>query len=757
MKLSRHLQPGTGPVAAPLSAEPDSYVERQWVVNEHPLQRSQLRNYETLFSIGNGLVGTRGTFEEGYPGNRPATFAAGVFDRPAGEPVPSLVTLPNWVELRFVVNGEQFRMHEGTLFGFERTLDLRNGTLRRRVLWRSPSGDVLRVSFERFASLANPHVMALSTEIEVLGEGQHLIEVIAALDGTHGAATPRSLDHWSELHAQASHDRLMIHGTTGQSRYRVAMASCLQVETQPMTWNSARRNRRPMHAAFFRAAQYQPVVVRKIVSLHTSRDCRDPESAVLATLQAAAAKGYPALKQEHDLEWGKYWEAAGIEIEGDEVAQRAVRFCTYHLLIAAPRHEQQVSIGAKALSGSGYKGHVFWDSELFMLPLFTVTLPELARRLLAYRHFTLPAARKKAVELSCRGALFPWESTDTGEETTPKWSQPQEESGKRIRIWTGEKEQHIVSDVAYAVIQFWDWSGDDDWFAAQGAEIVLDTAVFWATRVEHNLQAGRYELTEQIGPDEYHENVSNSAFTNRMIVWHMAQARRVWSWLRENRPLDAARLGGALSIDEPLLQKWEDIERTMYVPRVKLEIGEVLEEFSGFFDQLEPLPLERYHPRTDNIDLVIGHDALTRARVVKQADVVMLIALLGNELGDGGFLRRNWDTYYPINDHGSSLSPAVHARVAARLGIEEEAYNLFIRGATLDLDDNKGNVSDGIHAASCGGVWQAVVFGFCGLELTPEGPRIVDPRLPRHWRSVKFNVSYRGRTVPIHVSSQPPS
>jgi kojibiose phosphorylase len=251
----------------------------------------------------------------------------------------------------------------------------------------------------------------------------------------------------------------------------------------------------------------------------------------------------------------------------------------------------------------------------------------------------------------------------------------------------------------------------------------------------------------QIGPDEYHENINNSAFTNSMVRWHLQTAIEVCDWLRHTNPTHAAALFARLGITDDRVAHWQEIADRMYVPDDK-QRG-ILEQFDGFL-RLEPFDLTRWQPRVSNMDWILGHELTQHVMVIKQPDIVMLMALLGDQLGDHEKRLRNWRFYYPLVDHGSSLSPSVHAWVAARLGLNEEAYRLFIFAASIDLEDAKGNVHDGIHGAASGGLWEAIVFGFAGLTIEPDGFKI-EPHLPPHWKSLRFRIYFRGEQHTIQI------
>lgn len=728
---------------------------RLWELSEIAFLPDTLNHSETLFTIGNGYLGTRGSFEEHYPGQIVSTLVHGIYDHAPEMLVPELANIPNWLPITITVDGTPFSMTSkpseslrppnGAVIGYERSLDLQQGLLRRAVLFRAASGAIVRIVFERFASLHDQHVLAQRVQI-VAVDGSPDISLTSALDGQISSG----VNHWlPQMTVIASGTEIGLECTAQQSGYVVGIASRLTGPLPALSTDPG--DLRPQTTVAFHLEQEEAITFDKLTAIYTSRDLAHPLEAARRKVTEAVTAGYDALFAVHAAEWERTWDTSDVIIEGDDECQLALRFTQYHVLIASPRHDERVSIGAKTLSGMGYKGHVFWDTELFIVPPLVLTQPSLARNLLMYRFHNLAGARRKARDNGYEGAMYPWESTDTGEETTPQWSDIQPD-GSRIRIWTGDNEQHISTDIAYAIMRYWRWTGDNDFLIDHGAEMILDTAVFWGSRVE--AQSGRFELSQQIGPDEYHENVDNSVFVNRMVVWHLETALDLLGWLRENAPHDHQRLIQQLDLTPARLDHWRDVVARMLIPFDPEQ--QIHVQFPGFFD-MEYIPVPHYQPRTVSVQAILGHARSVTTQVIKQADVVMLMALLGEAIGapDGSDIRQvmlnNWNTYYPRTDHGSSLSPAMHAWVAARLGLIDEAYDLFYHAAHIDLQDNKGNVADGIHAAACGGVWQALILGFCGLHVDEDGQLAVDPHFPPHWREVSFKVFYRGERKPFSV------
>lgn len=719
---------------------------RTWIVREPSFEPERLHQMEAVFAIGNGYLGTRGTFEERYPEDIPATLIHGLYD---DAPIfhTELVNAPDWLPLELFIEGERFSLDRGQVLDYERWLDLRNGVLGRRVRWRSPKGHTVEVFVERFASLADEHLLAIRYRVRALDfEGQ--VELRAGLNGdVKNPSAFGFIRHWQlvaqgELGPQAC----FLHARTEGTGIELVETAHLEVAGVKPSYSHCGREWHQEVAASFRLGREEEATAVKLVSIYTSRDVEEPVQAARKKLEEAVSRGYRTLLAEHVAEWAKYWEASDVVIEGDDDAQLAIRLDLYHILIAAPRHDERVSIPAKTLTGFGYRGHIFWDTEIFVLPFLTYTQPHLARNLLMYRYHTLPGARKNARETGYKGARYAWESASSGEEVTPQWGYGP--SGEMVRIWCGDLQQHISADVAYAIWQYWQVTGDDDFFANYGAEIILETAAFWESRVEYNAERGRYEINNVIGPDEYHVQVDNNAFTNRMAKWNLETALETMAWLRRSHPKKAAKLAEGLGLTEERLACWADIAACMYVP-YDPETG-LIEQFEGFFD-MEDVNLEEYEPRERSMESVLGLEGVRKRQVLKQPDVLMLLHLLGDGY-DARTKRANWDYYEPRTDHtyGSSLGPAIHAIMGCEVGELEAAYEHFMRAALADLRDLRGDTANGIHAASAGGVWQAVAFGFAGLKFTPQGI-VTRPRLPPGWRRLRFKVTYRGEPMEIDI------
>jgi kojibiose phosphorylase len=708
-----------------------------WQIQESRFDPQAIHHKETVFTIGNGYLGTRGAFEEGFPGDRAGTLIHGVYDD-----IPiyntELGNAPNWIDFSIYLDGERFQMDRGQILDFRRVLDLRNGVLNRQVRWRSPTGKTIDLSFERFASLADPHLMGLRVRL-------------ASLDFTGGvefrAGLPGQMDNQGFLHW----DWAGQGGIEGQGAYLVVQTRATKIsvcEAFQLNFSSSGRDTyhywdsqwTPTIVARAYIEQGNVVTAEKLVSIFTSRDTDDPEIAAREALEIAARQGYDGLSESNEFAWQAEWENSDITIEGDDEADRRLRYSLFQLLISAPRQDDKVSIPAKTLSGFVYRGHAFWDTEIFVLPFFIYTRPEIARNLVLYRYHTLSGARRKARLSGFEGAMYAWESAATGDETTPRWV-PHQESSELIRIWCGDIEHHITADVAYGVHHYWQVTGDDEFMRSYGAEMILDTARFWGSRVEWDQARGVYEINDVIGPDEYHDHVDNNAFTNLLARWNLQTALEVLGWLREADPAKAAELEERLDLTSLRLAHWEEVIQKLYLGYD--EVSGLFEQFEGFF-QLKDVDLRDFEPRTKSMQVILGIEGVQDYQIIKQPDVLMLLYLLRSRFTREIF-KANWDYYTPRTDltYGSSLGPAVQAAIAAQMGDIQAAYLHFIHATRTDLEDARGNAGEGIHAATAGGLWQAAVFGFGGLQVNPEGP-VALPHLPPGWKRLNFRVWYRG-------------
>lgn len=748
-------------------------METGWTVIETQFDPTQLHHKETVFTLGNGYLSTRGSFEEGYPGAWPTTFIHGVYD---DVPISytELANCPDWLSLVVLVEGDRFRLDQGKILGYQRYLNLRSGILNREVRWQSSAGHQIDIHFERFVSLLDEHVMALRCQITPLNfEGS--IEIQSSINGY---PETQGILHWEWLNQSVEHNHLWLQVRSRHSEIELGMASKLTVSSlcpgetpKEVPLQVMDCQGYPTLAAKFWATPGQSITVEKVVTVFTSRDVEAPILA--ARTRLASLPTYSTLLAAHITAWAGVWQVSDVVIEGDDKAQLAVHYSLFQLLAAAPRHDDRVSIPAKTLSGFGYKGHIFWDTEIFIVPFLTFTQPALARNLLTYHHHTLPGARRKAKAAGYEGAMFAWESAVTGDEVTPSWVPSATNKGELIRIWCGDIELHINADIAYAIWHYWQATGDNEWMRRYGAEIVLDTAIFWGSRVEWNAEQQQYELNDVIGPDENHDHVNNNVFTNRLVQWHLETALKVLSWLRQEHPDQADQLQQQLDLSVDRLDRWVDIMNRLFIHPTS-DDG-LIEQCDGFFD-LKYVDLETYEPRDRSMQAILGIEETSQRQILKQADVLMLIYLLRDRY-NVQTLQANWDYYVPRTDHthGSSLGPPVHAILACELGKPEEAYKHFMRTALVDLEDVRGNAKEGIHAASAGGVWQTAIFGFGGIhlpqadalnaeavaELSKFGP-IACPSLPPGWTRLKFQLHWRGQRYdfdlqPSTVAVQPHS
>jgi trehalose/maltose hydrolase-like predicted phosphorylase len=704
-----------------------------WCIRKSRASSARDSAVEARFTVSNGLLGMRGAREEARAGLHPRILVAGLFDPlDMDPPIPALVPAPDWLGLRVKADGILPARDSSWGNGQVRMLDLRRGALWRDWHTRDDAGRAIHLRTCRFASAVCRHLAVHITEITV---DQATVVTVEEPD--------LQLD--SELVPVFTDGPVAIWETNDRKRrLAVARAAMLDTGDEDQPRRVELTASRPLTLTL---AAGRPAILTRMVAMVPAMGGDDPSAGARTVIEDACRQGPRALFAEHVDEWARRWDASDVQVEGDRKARRALRFAAYHLISAANPENEQVSVGARGLTGEAYWGHVFWDTDIFLIPFYALTWPEAARAMLMYRYHGLGAAREKAARFGYQGALYAWEAAEGGEEATPDFVNGPE--GKRIEIKTGTEEHHISADVAYAVWQYWQATGDDAFFRDAGAEIILETARFWASRATLGPD-GRYHIARVVGPDEYHEDVDDNAFTNGLARWNLLRGRDAAHLLKELWPEQWAVLRNQLGITAHDLKLWRMVAMGLAM-NTDAATG-VIEQFAGYFN-LEPIDLAVYEPRTQPLDVLLGREAMQRSQAIKQADVLMLQVLLWDRF-TARQRKANFAYYEPRCGHGSSLSPAMHALLSARLGDVDLAKRYFDQAAAIDLDDTMGNAAGGIHLATQGGLWQAAVFGFGGLQLCEDGLRI-DPHLPAGWRSLAFRVQWRGRRVHIAIQQEP--
>lgn len=721
--------------------------DASWTVAEAAFDPASQGHKETIFTVGNGAFCVRGSLEEGYPGDMPACFVHRLWD---DMPInfTELANIPRWIGVDVWVNGERLRLDRGRVSAYRRSLDLRTGLLSRSFHWQpAADGPVVAVHFERFVSLADAHTAVVRAQVQVV-EGEAAVRLRASIDD-HVENT--GLLHWQRIAQDQSEDEAWLHVRTRATQHDLAVAAVVRVASDAAPLSAVcDADGQPAIERRATLVVGQTITLDKFVGIVPDFDADAPVDAALHKARAAAEAGYDGLRAVNDAAWQRVWQDLDVVIEGDIEAQLAMRFNIFQLVIAAPRWTDRASIGAKTLSGFGYRHHVFWDTEIFILPLFSYAQPALAQHMLLYRYHNLPGARQKAAGNGYEGAQFPWESAADGTEVTPTWVPHFADPTQLVRIWTGDIEIHITADVAYGVMQYWHVSGDDAWMRDYGAELVLEGAKFWASAAKLE-EDGKYHYRNVIGPDEYHDRIDDNAFTNAMAQWHLETALEVLGWLHRVHPTKHAELVAALDLTPERLAHWRDVIDAMFIP-MDPETG-LMEQFSGYFDlQDADIAVLRDPQRTKSMQALLGIEGCAETQILKQPDVLMLQYLLPDRFTPEQ-VKVNYDYYDPRTDHehGSSLGPSISAIMACRVGDAEGAYQHFMRAARADLRDVRHNASDGIHAASAGGLWQAAVLGFGGLLLHDDGSWELRPQLPHHWTRLAFKFFARGQQQTVDI------
>ncbi len=725
-----------------------------WRVEQEGFDPAREHEVESLFTLANGYLGVRGTLEAPLPGSRADLFVAGLYDRkhpdlPYSEteflteergdyPYSELVPAPFPFRLALTVDGEPLGLVGSHARELRRVLDLRRGVLSAQIRYETGTDVRTRVRTWRCASLDDLHLLLQEVAIH-LENHSGTVELDTALavpdlEARHPHLVPLPADD-----VPPGLDVRRFRTTaSGLELCLVSRATLVGGGRNDVRWRVA-------------ATIGQTLTFRRTVSVFTSRDGAAPLEAALDHALAQSWDRFDDALAAHVARWKDLWERADISVPGRPATEQALRFHAYHLSSAAD-HDPRVSVGARALSGRAYEGHVFWDAEIFMLPFHIHTRPGVARTMLRYRHHTLDGARRRARSMGCRGACYAWESTVTGADVTPRTIRLAT-TGAEIPIFTGTQQIHVTAGVAHGIWRYWEATRDEAFLRDHGVEMLIETARFWTSRASR--EGPRLHIRGVVGPDEYHHSVDDNAYTNHMARFNLERAVDAVAWMEARSPEAWEALAGRLGVsaDEP--HEWTEAARDLHVPGPNAE--GVIEQFEGFFD-LEEYPLPSRERFKAPVSRLFDWKRINELQLLKQADVLMLFYLFPDAFPREA-VAASYRYYEPRTDHGSSLSPGVHAAVAARLGLREDAERYWRESLFLDLSNRMGNSTLGVHPACMGATWQALVFGFLGVHFSDDGPAVAQDaaaRLPERWREVALQLLWRGRSYPLSVERRKP-
>lgn len=741
------------------------YPIEPWNVTETNFNRINNYRNETTFSLSNGYIGTRGTYEEAYDfdidSGLEGNFVNGFYESEKirygeanfGSPLfsQSLLNLPNLKETKVYLDGEEFHMEKGTIESYARILHMREGILSRRLVWTSSTGKKAEIYIKRLVSFEKKNIMAIYYQVTPLnftGEICFVSKLQADVEN-HTRKTNPIVDYGpfgrklEPLRLDAEGERLYYRGITQNSKLTIACGSSHRIFPFGMDIKSSSeiRELEAELSLTIQAKEGNPVVLEKMICYSTDLDMPVEELDVFISkeLDEAEHQGYASLEKHQKLYMKHFWDTADIEIKGidSEALQQGIRFNLFHILQSAGR-DGKTGMGAKGLSGEGYEGHYFWDTEMYVLPVFIYTEPEVARKLLDYRYATLEQARARARILGHdKGALFPWR-TINGEEASTYYP-------------LGTAQYHINADIAYALSHYLQTTGDIEYLREKGAEMLIETARVWADVGSFaECKGGKYCICSVTGPDEYNVLVDNNFYTNLMARENLRDAVRAVKYLKEHDSETILRLKKSLDFSEDEVELWKKIIDNMYFPYD--ESRKVYSLDDGFmmrkpWDESRIPPekrawlYENYHPLF-----------IMRHRMSKQADSILGLYLHSNLFSEEE-IRRNYDFYQEVTLHHSSLSTCIFGIVASSVGYYDEAYTYFSQSARMDLDDYHNNFYAGIHAANMAGTWQAIVNGFAGLRCQ-DSVLYFKPHCPKEWESYQFKIRYRSCLLRVIITKK---
>lgn len=726
-------------------------IHHEWKIIEESFNPAYNRISESIFSIGNGKMGQRANFEEKYSGDSlNGTYVAGIYypDKTRvgwwknGYPdyFAKIINSTNWIGINIKINGQELDLAKARVLSFVRELDMQHGLLSRRFVAELKNGNQVEVSSQRFVSINATEIGAIRYSVKALNFSGE-IEFAPYLDAdVVNEDSNYDEKFWVEISRGIGGQEGYLTVETLKTKFQVCTGMWFQVTKNGKKVNTeiAYINRKKYIEASLKVQvnKGDKLVIEKLSSTVSSLYCSKEQLAHKAkeTIDLAVAAGFDVLFKNHKRHWLKKWETSDIRIEGDVAAQQGIRFNIFQLNQTYSGEDEQLNIGPKGFTGEKYGGVTYWDTEAYCLPFFLGTAAQnVSRNLLVYRHRHLQKAIENAKKLGFTNgaALFPM-VTINGEECHNEWEITFEEI-------------HRNGAIAYAVYDYVNYTGDKEYLAPQGFEVLLGVSRFWGQRVNWSQNKQKYVMLGVTGPNEYENNVNNNFHTNYIAVWTLKYTLEVIEYLKREHPYLFEELRQKWKFNElQETERWADIIQNMYFPRDERR-GIYLQQ-DGFMDK-DLTPVSKLSPQDRPINQKWSWDRILRAPYIKQADTLQSLYLFQEEFEEEE-LRRHFDFYEPLTVHESSLSPCVHSILAARIGYNEKSYEMYLQTARLDLDDYNNDTEDGLHITSMGGTWMAFVMGLGGMRVKA-GKLTFQPFLPQKWNSYGFRINFRGAHLEV--------
>ncbi len=723
-----------------------------WKLTKFELDNPNLLINESLLSLGNGYLGVRGNFEEGYAEEFKSirgTYINAFHDETEISYGEKLYGFPetqqkvlNVIDAQTVqiyVEDERFSLFEGEVLSFENNLHMDKGFAERNVHWISPKGKEVKISFKRLVSFTTKELFVIDIKVEAITP----VEKITISSTINGDVTnfvdkddPRvASGHAKRLNVTEVRQEAgigIVKDTTYVTNLDVACISSSVGAGGDYSYDS-RLTDHSIEETYIHTGHEAFHFTKYNIFTDTLRHGKNLVEEGEILLRQVQNKNFEDLLKEQKTYLDSFWEISDIVIEGDQRVQEGIRFNLYQLLQSVGK-DPASNIAAKGLSGEGYEGHYFWDTEIYIFPVFLMTNPEIAKNLLLHRYSILDHAKERAKEMGHeKGALFPWR-TITGTESSAFFP-------------AGTAQYHISADIAYSYVQYYLATKDEDFMKRYMAEVLFETARLWADT--GHLQNGQFRIDSVTGPDEYTCIVNNNYYTNVMAKNNLLWAVKIYKLLKEIDGDQLKQLSSRLELTETEVENWQLAGENMYLP---YDEGLKINAQDDSFLQKAKWDLKNTAP--EKFPLLLNYHPLTlyRYQVLKQADTVLAHFLLEDEQ-DFETIENSYNYYEEITTHDSSLSSCVHSIMASKLGYSEKAYRYFNETARLDLENTHGNTKDGLHMANMGGTWLGIVYGFAGVRLKENGLSF-SPVLPAEWNLLEFHLRYQGRVLKFHKNRQ---